>query len=78
MTDPLGLWGWSETLTTVAAVAGIAALVATGPVALIVGGVAVVAGAGALGLDIHHGASPGVIALDIVGLVPGSEHSAPR
>ena len=72
MIDPLGLkWGWSEGLTSLAAVAGVVALVATGPVAITLAGVAVAAGAGATYLDIDH--EPNwKIAIDAIAVIPGA------
>ena len=72
LADPLGLWGWSETLGTIGAVAGIAAIVAAGPVAIAFGAVAIVAGAGATYLDIANGAPAWQVALDAVGVLPGA------
>jgi len=67
-----GLWGWSATLGTVGAVVGIAALIATGPLALGLGAVALTLGAAVLMVDVANKADGFTIGMDLLAVIPGA------
>lgn len=72
-TGELGLWGWSENLGTLGAVIGIAALMATGPLALGLGFVAIEFAVATTIIDYNDNPEDAfTIGMDLLGVFPVS------